>query len=88
MSAMLYISRRVDTTHYGVVDTDDCTETVVSVAELENLTCSYYRSRGIEPLLQIRGVVLSREHKQIGIEMIVPYKGPGVVPADRIRMVL
>ena len=69
---MLYLSRDFHNDHFGVVDTDDDTETVVSWNELSNAV--------IEDNIEIHGVKTNRVNKLDGsgsftmIDTIYPYQ--------------
>lgn len=64
---MLYISRKTGEHHYGVVDTDDGVETIVTDAEIRSVVFKY----GIK----IEGVL--EGHRNDSLYLIRPVHGPG-----------
>lgn len=101
---MLYISRIVGGSigrRYGVVDTDDCTEMLVSYQELEE-TVSGVRIKKdgsvsfLHQPIQIHGVTVKEDDIDtptgqimyfFTIDKIDVYTGPGCLPLSRIKRI-
>lgn len=91
---MLYVSRCVKsavpgiaTVKYGVVDTDDCTETMISWAQLASmLQTSALDIKGVEYDMQ-SVVVDGVRRKYPRVVRIGLYKGKGTLPRDKITTI-